>query len=160
MSNNCNYNCNYNYKNNYNPDFLTTYKSFNDDYYSNLCYKIQLLQAFNMQKYDEFILQENIKKIYYLMRENEELKKMYTILSKTNSQFEFMKQLILNSELKDDSPEDIVNMFFFQLLFSFDYFDVMHKCLSKYLNDLLNNKNNIVDSLYFEELKEYIINNN
>ena len=40
---------------NYNNNFITTYKSFEEPYYSDLCYKIQLLQAFNMIKYDEFI---------------------------------------------------------------------------------------------------------
>ena len=39
---------------NYNLDFLCTYKSFNENYDSNLCYQIQLLQAFNMNKYDEY----------------------------------------------------------------------------------------------------------
>ena len=69
-----------------------------------------------------------------------------------------MKELILNDKTNKEPPEEILNMFFFQLLFSYDYFDIMHKCLSKYLNDLLKNQNN-TDSLYFEELKNlfYII---
>lgn len=142
----------------YNSEFLTTYRSFKEEYYSDLCYKIQLLQAFNMEQYDEFILQQNIKKTFYFMGENEELKVIYEILSKKNSQFKFMKELILNDKTNKESPEEILNMFFFQLLFSYDYFDIMHKCLSKYLNDLLKNQNNI-DSLYFEELKQYILNN-
>ena len=142
----------------YNSEFLTTYRSFKEEYYSDLCYKIQLLQAFNMEQYDEFILQQNIKKTFYFMGENEELKVIYEILSKKNSQFEFMKELILNDKTNKESPKEILNMFFFQLLFSYDYFDIMHKCLSKYLNDLLKNQNNI-DSLYFEELKQYILKN-
>ena len=47
----------------------------------------------------------------------------------------------------------------FQILFSYDYFDIMHKCLSNYLNNLLKNENNNMDSLYFKELKEFITNN-
>lgn len=149
---------NYNMSISYNSNFLTTYRSFDEEYYSDLCYKIQLLQAFNMEQYDEFILQQNIKKTFYFMRENEELKVIYEILSKKNSQFELMKELILNDKTNTGPPEEILNMFFFQLLFSYDYFDIMHKCLSKYLNDLLKNDNNNMDSLYFEELKEYIVN--
>ena len=60
---------NYNMSISYNSDFLTTYKSFTEEYYSDLCYKIQLLQAFNMEKYDEFILQQNIKKTYLPFQE-------------------------------------------------------------------------------------------
>ena len=153
----------------YNYNFLTTYRSF-DEENSDLCYKIQLLQAFNMQKYDDFILQENMKKIYYYMRENVELKNIYELLSKTNTHFEFMKELILNDKTNNELPQDIVNIFFFQILFSYDYFDIMHKCLSKYLNDLFKYKKeneeededeykeSLKNTLYFEELKEFIMN--
>ena len=54
----------------YNHDFLTTYKSFQDEYYSDLCYKIQLLQALDMKYYDDFIIQQNMKKLYYFMWSN------------------------------------------------------------------------------------------
>ena len=61
---------------NYNNGFITTYKSFNEPYYNDLCYKIQLLQAFNMNKYDEFMLQQNIQKTYYSLREEEKIQKI------------------------------------------------------------------------------------
>lgn len=140
---------------NYNSDFLITYRSFKEEYYSDLCYKIQLLQAFNMVKYDEYILQENIKKLYFLLRENMELKEIYEILSKKNGQFEIIKELFLNNYTHDEMPDDIYYIFFFQILFSYDYFDITHKCLSKYLNKTLKNNTH---SLYFEELKKFIVN--
>ena len=150
----------------YNYDFLTTYKMLKNEEDSNLCYQIQLLQALNMQKYDDYIMQENIKKIYYFMRENNELKNIYKFLSKKNTQFEIIKEIILNDKTNNESPQDILNLFFFQLLFSYDYFYLMHKCMTKYLNNLLKNENNkeslqesLQESLYFEELKEFIINN-
>ena len=43
---------------NYNTQFLCTYKSFSDNYYSNLCYQIQLLQAFNI----------SLCKLWYLLK--------------------------------------------------------------------------------------------
>lgn len=141
---------------NYNYNFLTTYKSFEEEYYSDLCYKIQLLQAFNMMKYDDFIIQKNIQKLYNFLKENKELKVIYEILSKNNKQYELIKELILNDKTNKELSEDIINLFFFQILFSFDYFNIMHKCLSKYLKDLLENQNNNINSLYFEELKEII----
>ena len=49
---------------NYNTQFLCTYKSFSDNYYSNLCYQIQLLQAFNMKIYDSTQLSNNINDCY------------------------------------------------------------------------------------------------
>ena len=49
---------------NYNTNFLCTYKSFSDSYYSNLCYQIQLLQAFNMKLYNATQLSNNINSCY------------------------------------------------------------------------------------------------
>jgi len=53
----------------------------------------------------------------------------------------------------------------FQLLFSYEYFDVFHKCLCKYLsekkqnNEVVKNEvvKNEVEKTYFEELKNIIL---
>ncbi len=135
---------------NYNSNFVTTYKSFSEEYYSDLCYKIQLLQAFNMMKYDEYILQQNIQKAYYFLRESDKIKKILNVLSKNNKQLEIFKTFS-----NDLSPET-ENMFYFQILFSYDYFDYFHKFLCVFLktkNDLRENELNKV----FEELLQFII---
>ena len=76
---------------NYNKSFITTYKSFDQPYYSDLCYKIQLLQAFDMIKYDEFMLQQNIQKTYYVLREEEKIQKIMNVLSQNTNQLEILK---------------------------------------------------------------------
>ena len=58
---------------NYNYELILTYKMFNKEEDSNLCYQIQLLQAFNMLKYDDFILQKNIESIYELLKNDNNL---------------------------------------------------------------------------------------
>lgn len=138
---------------NYNNNFITTYKSFSQDYYKDLCYKIQVLQAFNMEKYDEFILQNNIQQLYYFLREEEKIKKIISVLSQNNDQLKIFKAF------SKDFNKETENLFYFQILFSFDYFDLFHKFLCIFLkkeNDLRENELN----KNFEDLLQYIINVN
>ena len=135
---------------NYNSGFITTYKSFDQNYYSDLCYKIQLLQAFNMIKYDEFMLQQNIQKTYYVLREEEKIQKIMSILSQNNKQLEIFKAF------SKDFNKEAEDLFYFQILFSFDYFDLFHKFLCNFLkkeNDLREN----TEDKNLEELLQYII---
>ena len=53
---------------NYNSQFICIYRHYDEFEYQNLCYQIQLLQAFNMMKYDEYILQKNVERIYQSLR--------------------------------------------------------------------------------------------
>ena len=107
---------------NYNSNFVTTYKTFDKQNYATLCYQIQILQAFNMKKYDINILQENIKNLYYLLKNNIIINKILVALEKNNNYF-------------FEIPQENKDMFFFQLLFSYDYFDIFHKCFTNYLNN-------------------------
>jgi hypothetical protein len=135
---------------NYNNGFITTYKSFNEPYYNDLCYKIQLLQAFNMNKYDEFMLQQNIQKTYYSLREEEKIQKIMCVLSQNNKQLEIFKAF------SKDFNKEAEDLFYFQILFSFDYFDLFHKFLCIFLkkeNDLRENELN----KNLEQLLQYII---
>lgn len=133
---------------NYNNKFITTYKSFNEDYYSDLCYKIQLLQAFNMNKYDEFILQKNIQKAYYFLREEDKIKKIIQVLSKN-------KQLEIFKSFENDLNKDTKDLFYFQILFSFQYFDLFHKFLCNFFKKNINLRENELNK-NLEELINFI----
>lgn len=135
---------------NYNNGFITTYKSFDQNYYSDLCYKIQLLQAFNMIKYDEFMLQQNIQKTYYSLREEEKIQKIMSVLSQNNKQLEIFKAF------SKDFNKEAEDLFYFQILFSFDYFDLFHKFLCNFLKKENDVRENTEDK-NLEELLQYII---
>ena len=135
---------------NYNKSFITTYKSFDEPYYSDLCYKIQLLQAFDMIKYDEFMLQQNIQKTYYVLREEEKIQKIMSILSQNNKQLEIFKAF------SKDFNKEAEDLFYFQILFSFDYFDLFHKFLCIFLKKENYARENTEDKI-LEELLQYII---
>lgn len=121
----------------YNNEFICTYKSLEDEYSSNLCYQIQLLQAFNMTKYDDKILQINMEKIYNLLRENIHIKKIYSLIEKKYPEINFINSF----------NDNLDNLLFLQILFSYDYFDLFHKELIHFFN----NKN-----YNFEELEKLL----
>lgn len=121
----------------YNNEFICTYKSLEDEYSSNLCYQIQLLQAFNMTKYDDYILQINMEKIYNLLKENIYIKKIYSLIEKKYPEINFINSF----------NDNLDNLFFLQILFSYDYFDLFHKELIHFFN----NKN-----YNFEELEKLL----
>ena len=121
----------------YNNEFICTYKSLEDEYSSNLCYQIQLLQAFNMTKYDDKILQINMEKIYNLLRENIYIKKIYSLIEKKYPEINFINSF----------NDNLDNLLFLQILFSYDYFDLFHKELIHFFN----NKN-----YNFEELEKLL----
>ena len=140
MSNIINNNTNNNTNNiNYNSYFLCTYKSFAEEKDCLLCYQIQLLQAFNMNKYDEFIINNNIEKTYLYLRDNEEIKKIINILSTKHG------EILLMCE----NNKDLENIVLFQLVFSFDYFEIFHKCLVNFLRSEIESREK-GDNLFFE----------
>ena len=123
---------------NYNYSFICTYKELNQDYYSNLCYQIQLLQVFNMDKYDEYILQKNIESVYIFLRDNNYIKEIFKLL----------QEKLPNLSILNYVSNNLENLLYLQILFSYDYFDIFHKEFIEY------NKNK---NYNFEELKSFIL---
>jgi len=130
---------------NYNSEFLCTYKSMEEEYYKNLCYQIQILQALNISKYDDTIVSNHIEKIYYFLKNYYEIDIILLVL----------KEKYKNSSIYFFIENN--NSALFQILFSFDYFDIFHKCLCQYLiNERLKNEPDIAKK-FFNELKDSII---
>lgn len=134
---------------NYDNTFLCTYNYLEDDYSSLSCYQIQLLQALKMKVYDDTILQNKLKIIYEILKNNREIENILDILSKK----------IYNSnilQLFSDNNNNTDKYFIFQLLFSQDYFYIFHNNFSKYISNIQNYKNN---NLFFQELYNVILEN-
>ncbi len=130
---------------NYNTEFLCTYKNLDEEYYQNSCYQIQILQALNISKYDDTIVSNHIEKIYYFLQNYYEIDIILLALKEKykNSSISFF---IENS-----------NSALFQMLFSYDYFDIFHKCLCHYIIDKRLKNEIIIEKKYFNELKDIII---
>lgn len=129
---------------NYNSEFLCTYKSLDEEYYQHLCYQIQILQALNIIKYDETIISNHIEKIFYFLQNYYEIDIILLALKEKykNSSIAFF--------IENNSSA------LFQLLFSYDYFDIFHKCLSQYLRDKRITNELTSEKKYFDELKDII----
>jgi uncharacterized metal-binding protein len=130
---------------NYNSEFLCTYKSFTEEYYKTLCYQIQMLQALNINKYDEDIVSSYIEKIYYFLQNYYEINIILLALK------EKYKSTSISFFIENN------NSALFQLLFSYDYFDIFHKCLCQYLRDKKSEKELDTNKKYFNELKNLLI---
>jgi hypothetical protein len=129
---------------NYNTEFLCTYKSMADDYYKNLCYQIQILQALNISKYDDIIVSNHIDKIYYFLQNYYEIDIILLVL----------KEKYKNSNISFFIENN--NSALFQILFSYDYFDIFHKCLCIYLISKKQKNELDINKKFFYELKDII----
>ena len=132
-----------NFKNvNYNSDFICTYKLLehdDDDDSCDLCYQTQLLQALNMKMFDDFIIQKNIEALYFFLKDYNEIVELLIAL----------KDKYKNTSIAFFIEND---MSLFQLLFSYYYFDIFHKCLCNYINT----KDLCINKKYFDELYIFI----
>lgn len=130
---------------NYDCEFLCTYKLHSDDDDRNLCYQLQLLQALKITNYDSMILATHIDKIGFFLQNNTELEAVL---------------ILLKEKYKDTNIAFMIDAnALFQLLFSYDYFDVFHKCLCKYISEK-KQKNEVkteTSKIYFDELKNIIL---
>jgi len=129
----------------YNTEFLCTYKSMEEEYYQNLCYQTQILQALNISNYDDTIVSNHIEKIYYFLQNYYEIDIILLAL----------KEKYKNSSISFFIENN--NSALFQMLFSYDYFDIFHKCLCHYIIDKRLKKEIDITKKYFNELKDIII---
>lgn len=98
----------------YSADFICTYKLMDNDDDRNIMYQIQILQAFGMQNFDQ---DEINKKVLHL----------YNKLISCNKVKE-----ILEEGIKVNSDMQLTHEIMFMCLFSYQFFDLFHKCLIDY----------------------------
>ena len=112
----------------YNYDFLCTYHLItDDDDLSKLCYQQQLLQAFNLEYYDNKKINEMIEKIYNEIKNIDEFDEL---LIRTR---ENLDDLSLSHNFDKINCITLNNPLSYYLLFSYEYFYIFHKkyCLFK-----------------------------
>jgi hypothetical protein len=115
----------------YDYSLLLTYKLIDDDGEDQkLLYQIQLLQLFNMNNYDEDLLNKNIDEIYLSLKDET-----------------FIKEFIKSSPLHDTLDEDSI----FRTFFSFQNLDKFQRCLFEFYTE------SIVSSQTINEFKTHII---
>ena len=101
----------------YCKDFLTTYKTIDDDNLSLSLYQSQLMQAFNMDTFNENAIANKIDNIEKELEQNLYINEI--------------KEKLLETLLKTYNNPLLTKENIFTMFFSYDYFDEFHKCYIK-----------------------------
>ncbi len=119
-------------------DFICTYKMMDNDDDRNDLYRIQILQAFGLHCYDDASLNKKIEELYYHMKEKEKEKECAQLKE------------IIEESYKVNQHICVCDMLVFTFLFSYDYFDLFHKCLIDFFTlgrILEETKNNLIEKI-------------
>ena len=98
----------------YSADFICTYKMMDNDDDRYIMYQIQLLQAFDMHEFHEGKINEKTLQLYQTLINCKEVKE------------------ILEEGIKVNSEMQLTDEIMFMCLFSYQFFDLFHKCLIDY----------------------------
>ena len=112
----------------YQTDFICTYKLMDEEFTDDL-YKIQLLQAFNLEKWDDTIITNRSFELYALLMKSDTLFRDIIEKAKKNSDITNIYDSVIDKDGKDDDK------IIFALLFTYDYFDLFHKCICEYMRN-------------------------
>ena len=123
----------------YCADFICTYKLIENESESEQLYRIQFLQAFQSEKWDDDIINNKMKDLYENIKDNTVINDIISNIKKSKN-LEMMITLLGDDELT-----------LFKLLFKYELFDFTHKCIC----NILNNDNENVTN----ENKGILINN-
>ena len=117
----------------YNTNFICTYQLQDDDVNNDL-YRTQLLQAFNMDEYNDNI-NKNIDKLYYFLKKNnkEYLNQIINIIKNNRN----LNNLFIFKYGENDEK------CYFNILFMFDLFYLSHKYFCDIINNGIIKKKNI-----------------
>jgi len=99
---------------------LCTYKLITEDDeeeigLKEMLYKIQFLQTFNMEEFNEDIINKKIDDLFEIIKDEE-----------------FLKKIIEKHPYKDTMFKHLI----FRTLFCYDYLDLFHRCLHHFFNNL------------------------
>jgi len=111
-------------KTNYKYDFICTYKLI-DEEFRDMLYQQQILDAFDLERFDANILREKQKNLYEEIKTEADFIRVFEFICKKQ------KHLFCKDNLEA-----------FIILFSYDYFNLFHRCLIDYfMNGMLNKLN-------------------
>ena len=116
----------------YHADFICTYKLMDNDDDRNDLYQIQMLQAFGLRHFNEDEMSENVLQLYHQLKDCNEI------------------QEILEEGVKANPQMNMTHAIMFMCLFSYDFFNLFHKCLIDYFTTgsiLEESKRDMIDKL-------------
>lgn len=143
----------------YQTDFICTYKLIEEEYKDDL-YRFQLLQAFDLADWDAEIIHNICEELYESLiilpsfrnilekaKETADIKEIYTPLllnehttnANTNAGAAGAGSAYAGAGDEEDTDNvvehDHIEKIVFILLFKYEYFDLIHKCICEHLRD-------------------------
>jgi hypothetical protein len=93
-------------------------------------YRIQLQQAFDLEKWDDAKINSILDELLLTLSSSEDFKKIFNKAKENKNIVEVLTNTgLLNDGDDENSNDDII----FKMLFTYDYFDLVHWCLCDYL---------------------------
>ena len=95
-------------------------------------YRIQLQQAFNLEQWDDAKINSILEELLpTLLSSSNDFKKIFDKAKENKNIVEVLTNTGLLDEDNENSNDDII----FKMLFTYDYFDLVHWCLCNYLRN-------------------------
>ena len=108
---------------NYQHDFVCTYKLMDTPDEQEQLYRIQILQAFELETWDDAKINDTIIELFSILNLNREFKAIIEKATKNDHIIELFETL------KITYTADVV----FTMLFKYEYFDLIHSCIADIL---------------------------
>ena len=103
----------------YQTDFICTYKHMDEEFTDDL-YQIQILQAFNLEKWDDTVINNLCFELYILLTKSDTIFRDIIEKAKKNRDIKNIYESVIDKE--DEDTDKII----FTLLFTYHYFDLFH----------------------------------
>jgi len=124
----------------YQTDFICTYKLMSDPSDQDELYRVQLIQAFDLEKWDDAKIQKHLQELYLLIKDTNEFKEIFSKAKKNEN----VNNLLEKFEYMIDSPD--INNIVFTILFNFSTFDLIHRVIIDFL------RNNTIEEKHMTNL--------
>jgi len=124
----------------YQTDFICTYKLMSDPSDQDELYRVQLIQAFDLEKWDDAKIQKHLQELYLLIKDTNEFKEIFSKAKKNEN----VNNLLANFKHMIDSPD--INNIVLSILFNFSTFDLIHRVIIDFL------RNNAIEEKHITNL--------
>ncbi len=125
----------------YQADFICTYKLMEDASDQEDMYRIQVLQAFDLNEWNNDTIKDIVNDLYTKLKDTPAMKQIFDRARRNSNVIEMLA-------LFDDDERVEENDIILYFLFNFEYFDLLHRCIvdyfanntihEKYVTNLLN----------------------
>ena len=110
----------------YVTDFICTYKLMEDEFSQDYLYRVQLLQAFGMEKWDDDKINVITNDTFNKIKDTDIFREIIETAKKNKDMMTVMALICTEDNIDQD---ELV----FELLFKYEFFDMTHKCLCEQL---------------------------